>query len=245
MTKNNFSVKPKTMKQGFSEPSVTELAVLLNFSPNRPALFEQALVHSSYAHEKNIPSNERLEFLGDSILSLIVCNYLFQEYPTKSEGELALLKSSVVSMTALAAWTRGLGLERFVRLGQGERRSQGSTKPNIQADLFEAFIGAYFLNFGLEETTRFVLPLIKESLPEIIAQSEAINAKTNFQELAQSRGLKPFYRTVREEGPPHQKVFTVEVMIDDQVFGVGVGRSLKEAQNYAAHQGLAKMRDLY
>lgn len=221
---------------------IEKLAVELNFQPVNSGLFVEALTHSSYANEHGSASNERLEFLGDSVLSLIVCNFLYYQYPTWKEGELAKLKAIIVSSPVLADLARQTGLDRYVKLGQGEILAKGNTKPHILADLFEAFIGAYFLNFGYGPTTEFLIPLIKPLLPEITSQAEFIDAKSNFQELAQSMGFKPDYRVIREDGPPHDRLFTVEVLINNEIKGQGTGRTLKEAQNQAARVGLAHLR---
>ncbi|HBE79350.1 MAG TPA: ribonuclease III [Firmicutes bacterium] len=215
-------------------PSIKELTVRLNIQPTQEILFIEALTHSSYANEHRIPSNERLEFLGDSVVSLIVCQYLYCHYRLYDEGQLSKLKAIIVSAPLLAGFSKQLGLDKYILLGAGEIRANGGSKQNISADLFEAFIGAYYLNFGLEATTKFIIPFVERVLPEIFSQSEQIDAKTCLQELAQSQGLKPEYRMVTEEGPPHDRTFTVEVRLLDQVLGCGVGKSLKEAQNKAA-----------
>ncbi|MCL6590830.1 MAG: ribonuclease III [Firmicutes bacterium] len=225
-------------------PELNKLAVELNFEPVNSHLFVEALTHSSYANEQGTPSNERLEFLGDSVLSLIVCNFLYSQYPSAKEGELAKLKAIMVSSPILARLARQTGLDRYIKLGQGELQSNGNSKPHILADLFEAFIGAYFLNFGFEATTGFLMPLIKPLLPEIASQSVFLDAKSSFQELAQSMGFKPEYRIIREEGPPHERIFTVEVWLNNEMKGQGTGRTLKEAQNQAARAGLIHLRAL-
>lgn len=128
----------------FRGPSIKELTVQLCFEPIDENIFIEALTHSSYANEHALPSNERLEFLGDSILSLVVCRFLFLKYPVSQEGELAKLKSVIVSAPILAAFAKRLNLSLYIRLGQGELRTNGKEKQNILADLFEAFIGAFF-----------------------------------------------------------------------------------------------------
>lgn len=237
--------KPKKaiQSQGGAPLSIEELAVYFNFKPTNAALFAEAFTHSSYANEHNMISNERLEFLGDSVLSLIVCNFLYQQYCNYDEGELAKLKAIMVSTPYLAAFAKNLELDKFIKLGQGERRTGGINKQNILADLFEAFIGAYFLNFGLDATNEFVIPLIRSALPEIISQYDLIDAKSNLQEIAQAQGAKLEYRTIKEDGPPHKKLFTVEVLLNNEVFGCGIGHTLKEAQNNAAVIGLTKLRN--
>ncbi|HOP75397.1 MAG TPA: ribonuclease III [Bacillota bacterium] len=227
---------------GIIEPPLEQLAVQLNFTLEKPDLFVEAFTHSSYAHEHSVPSNERLEFLGDSVLGVIVCRYLFEHYPRYSEGELAKLKSTIVSAPMLAHFSERLHLVDYIRLGAGEQKSRGSLKVNIIADLFEAFIGAYYLSFGLEKTTELVLPLIEAELPRIMEKFEELNAKTHLQEWTQAKGWKPVYRTVSETGPPHNRHFTVEVTVNDRVYGKGTGRSIKEAQNCAARMALKELQ---
>ncbi len=238
MDKKLVIAKSNDMEIHQKKPSIEELAVWLNIPPNKEGLFREAFTHSSYANEHNLPSNERLEFLGDSVLSLIACEYLYSNYRSYNEGQLAKVKAILVSAPFLASFAKKLKLHELILLGAGEIRSNGRTKQNILADLFEAFIGAYYLNFGLAETTSFITPLINSVLPEIFSQAEMIDAKTHFQELAQSQGLKPEYRVAGEEGPPHNKTFTVEVLLNNQVVGSGVGKSLKEAQNKAAVEAI-------
>ncbi|MGE5606817.1 MAG: ribonuclease III [Bacteroidota bacterium] len=224
-------------------PSVAKLAAHLQFDPIRPELFEEALTHSSYANEHKVFDNERLEFLGDSVLSLITSSFLFKTYPNLKEGNLAKLKSIIVSTKILASFSKQLQLDSYIKLGTGELRHSGKAKPSILEDLFEAFIGAYFLNFGLEQTSRLVEPLIKDNLTEINRQFNLMNAKNDLQELFQSKGLFPEYRTVKEEGPSHQRRFTVEVFLNNQLVGRGEGHSIKEAQNQAALEALAKFNE--
>lgn len=224
------------------EPSIEKLAVQLNFKPVDGTLFVKALTHSSYANEHHLPSNERLEFLGDSVLGLIVCDFLFKAYPGYDEGELAKLKGIVVSARLLASFSLSLHLNQFIRLGQGELKTSGDMKLNILADLFEAFIGAYFLNFGLDATAQLILPLVREKLPEIAEQFDALNAKNNLQEYLQAIGKKPVYRTIKEEGPPHERLFSVEVLVAEDVIGAGIGKSIKEAQNQAALIALENLK---
>jgi ribonuclease-3 len=215
-------------------PSIKELTARLHLEAKNEALFFEAFTHSSYANEHRLPSNERLEFLGDSVLGLIVCQYLYLRYRSYDEGQLAKIKAILVSASFLAGFTRQMALDKYILLGAGEIRTGGHKKTNILADLFEAFIGAYYLSFGLKATEEMLTPLIENALPEIFADSEKIDAKTYLQELVQSQGLKPEYHLIAEEGPPHNKTFTVEVFINGRVYGTGTGKSLKEAQNRAA-----------
>lgn len=207
-------------------------------------LFMEALTHSSYANENKVPDNERLEFLGDSVLSLVVCQYLFERYPNYREGKLAKIKATVVSAPLWAKFARQLHLDEFILLGEGERKSSGN-KLNIMADLFEAFMGAYYLSFGLEAVAKLILPMIEANLSEIMEKFAELNAKNDLQELTQARGITPRYRLVRQEGPPHNPTFTVEAVVDGKVVSGGKGKSIKEAENHAASIALQslKLRD--
>ena len=243
MAKSKYSEKSPPLRLTKTGPSVTELAARFKLQPPRPELFAEALTHSSYANEHQLTSNERLEFLGDSVLSLISSNLLFHHFSGENEGYLAKLKSIIISAPVLAGFAQELELERFLRLGEGELKSSGKNKRNILADLFEAFIGAFFLNFGLEQTTGFVEPLFMKALPGISSKLSIIDSKTHLQELVQARGLKPEYRTIKAEGPPHNRVFTVEVIVAELSLGKGSGRSLKEAQHQAAINAIAAWAD--
>lgn len=235
-------IKENLPNRGKNGPSVAGLAVQLGFTPVYPELFEEALTHSSYANEHKTSDNERLEFLGDSVLSLAAASFLFKSFPNYREGDLAKIKSIMVSTQVLASFTRQLQLDSYLRLGTGEMRSQGHMKPSILEDLFEAFLGAYYLNFGFEKTLQFIEPLFKNNLDEIKSQFTLNNAKNELQEYLQSRGLFPKYRTIKEEGPSHQRRFTVEVLIEDRPVGEGTGANLKEAHNKAARQAMLKLK---
>jgi ribonuclease-3 len=225
------------------DTAIDEFVARLPLQPAKPELFRIAFTHSSYGNEHNLPHNERLEFLGDSVIAVIVCSFLYHLYPNYTDGQLAKLKSTIVSTEVFVSFAQQLELNRFFRLGHGELRSDGLNKRNLLEDLFEAFIGAYYLNFGLEATTEFIVPLIKERLPELIRQTKELNAKTDLQEWAQLRGKwMPEYRLLKDEGPPHNRTFTVEVLYKKQVLGCGTAKTLKEAQCKAAVIALEKVR---
>ena len=225
-----------------NRPSVKDLTVLKHLNPESEELFIEAFTHSSYANEYSCPNNERLEFLGDSVLSLIVVSFLFAKFPHYNEGQLSKLKSVIVSAPFLAEFSREIQLDHHLLLGEGEIKNNGRNKLNIQADLFEAFLGAFYLNFGLEITTQMVLPFVEKILPEVMNRYHEIDATPNLHEVTQAVGLTPVYQTVKIEGPPHERFFTVEVLIQDRVIGSGEGSSLKEAENKAAVDGLKHLK---
>ncbi len=240
--------KKEKRENGFNKnetigPSVAKLAVQLQFVPLYPELFEEAFTHSSYANEHKTDDNERLEFLGDSVLSLIAASFLYRTFPNYHEGDLAKLKSIIVSTQVLASFTKQLQLDTYLKLGTGEKRNMGQAKPTILEDLFEAFVGAYYLNFGFEKTAQFIEPLIKDNLTEVKSKFTLINAKNELQEFLQSKGQFPEYCTIKEEGPPHQRRFTVEVLVENRTVGNGSGSSIKEAQNRAALQALSMLKE--
>ena len=244
--KDNDHPQLQSSSRNIDDPGriIHELTGRLGFYPANSDLFIEAITHSSFANENNLSSNERLEFLGDSVLSLIVCRYLYCSYPTSQEGELAKLKSVIVSTPVLAGLAKKLNLNQYVRLGQGELRTNGRDKQNILADLFEAFTGAFFLSFGFEKTYDFMLPFIEAVIPEINHQCDYVDAKSALQEITQTQGVKPEYRTIQEEGPPHNRIFTVEVLLNGAVLGMGTGRSLKEAQNKAAGTAIRQLKTI-
>jgi ribonuclease-3 len=203
--------------------------------PVMPKSLERALTHRSYAYENaNPPTNERLEFLGDSVLGLVVTDTLFRTYPTLPEGQLAKLRAAVVQMRALAEVARELNLGAYVMLGRGEEVTGGRDKSSILADTLEAVIGAVYIDCGLDEAGA----LVHRLFDPIIARSAELGAgldwKTSLQELtaAQLLGV-PDYQ-VEESGPDHQKSFRAVVRVGGRELGSGQGRSKKEAEQHAA-----------
>ena len=201
-------------------------------------LLERALTHRSYANEKGLAkNNERLEFLGDSVLGLVTVDWLFDEHPVVSEGDLSKLKSRLVSEPVLAQAARGFDLGVHLKLGVGEDRSGGRDKPSLLADAMEAVIGAVFLDGGLKAATRLVRPMVIDALAE--GEDAVEGAKSRLQEEVQARGWPlPSYRLVEERGPDHRKVFRVECRLRGEPAGVGEGRSKKRAEHRAAAQAL-------
>lgn len=212
---------------------------------NDSTLLDEALTHKSYVNERKGSSqnhNERLEFLGDAVLSLIVSDYLATRYSQLSEGALSKLKAKLVSEPSLAAAARRLDLGVRLRLGRGEELSKGREKASLLADGLEAVIAAVYLDGGLEASRIFTLDALSEELGHI----ESVQTKpgdddykTRFQEWCQRQyELLPRYITVRETGPDHQKLFRVEVSVGEQVVGCGQGHSKKEAEQAAAKRAL-------
>lgn len=217
----------------------------LNLSFHQENLLQTALTHRSHAYEcrrKGRDTNERLEFLGDAVLDLIISEYLYRQYPHLSEGAMTKIKAIVVSSQLLSRKAATLGLGKYIFLGRGEVLTGGRSRSSLLADVFEALLGAIYLDQGLESVRAFVL---KHLLPEIerLYQGDYINDyKTELQELIQGQqGTIPQYHTIAERGPDHQKEFLVEVRLRGEVLGLGQGRSKKEAEQQAAHQAWKRL----
>jgi ribonuclease-3 len=224
--------------------ALTDLAALqktLGISFNDLSLLEQALVHSSYINENPglaLTSNERLEFLGDAILGFIVAEELYQRFPNLSEGEMTKLRSSVVCRDALSRMARAISLGNYLYLGRGEEASGGRRKPANLASALEAIIAAIFLDQGLAAARDFVL---RATSQELNKGAEA-DYKSQLQELIQARQQeKPTYQVIAVAGPDHDRTFTVEVRVADNVLGRGSGKSKKAAEAEAARSALAQL----
>jgi ribonuclease III len=200
-------------------------------------LVQRAVTHRSFAYENGgLPTNERLEFLGDSVLGLVVTEELFRRHPDLAEGQLAKLRAAVVNSRALAEVARTLGVGRFMRLGRGEEASGGRDKSSILADAVEALIGAYYLDKGVEQTRTLVLRLFAELLDESARLGAGLDWKTSLQELSatQSLGVPEYH--VSESGPDHAKTFQATAVVGGKPVGAGEGRSKKEAEQRAAER---------
>ena len=208
------------------------------------SLYELALTHRSFAFEQPepLPHNERLELLGDAILGAIVTALIFRRYPHLSEGEMARLRSSVVSTSALAAVARDIGLGPHIRLGHGEASTGGRDKASLLADTFEALVGAAYLEQGIEALGAALEPLFEARIERSVATGGGCDPKTTLQELVvRDHGERPAYR-ISSSGPDHDKRFTAEVFVEDQLVGAGAGRSKKEAEQRAAERALERLR---
>ncbi|HEY8533888.1 MAG TPA: ribonuclease III [Micromonospora sp.] len=203
-----------------------------------PELLERALTHRSYAYENGgLPTNERLEFLGDSVLGVVITTALFHNHPDLPEGQLAKLRASVVNMRALADVARGLGPEGlgpYLLLGKGEEATGGRDKASILADTLEAILGAIYLQHGLDTAAKVIHRLFDPLMAESAGRGAALDWKTSLQELTASLGLGvPEYR-IDEAGPDHAKTFTAWVVVAGDRYGGADGRSKKEAEQRAA-----------
>ncbi len=211
-----------------------------------PSLLERALTHRSFSNEQRelrSPNNERLEFLGDTVLGFVVGDLIFRAFPALQEGALSKIKAHLVSATTLAAKGRELQLGRYLRMGAGEARSGGSEKLSLLADGFEAVVAAIYLDGGLSAAAAFVRRIFTPDVAGIdIGDLSFHDYKTALQETAQGLGLPlPEYRVVDEYGPDHEKCFVVEVFWDGESFAFGKGSSKREAQRKAAKEALKKL----
>lgn len=215
----------------------------LNYKFNNVKLLENALTHSSYANEvrNGLTSNERLEFLGDSVLSIIVADYLFLHYKEIPEGDLTKLRASLVCEKSLCAFSRQLEIGKFLRLGKGEEKGGGRERDSILADAFEAVLAAIYLDGGMEAATKYVLRFV---IPELEDRNKHTfkDYKTALQEIIQRNPEESVtYILKSESGPDHDKVFEVEVHLNSNVIGSGKGKNKKQAEQMAAKQALQLM----
>jgi ribonuclease-3 len=226
--------------------NLKQLERRIGYKFRRPALLVTALKHRSYldqSGESRSRSNERLEFLGDAVLSLAVSEHSYHTQRSEDEGAMTSVKSTVVSGSVLAEQARNIDLGKYLFLSENEARSGGRDRDSILEDAFEALIGAIFLDGGLPPARKFVSHHLLASLQDILKESSFKNYKSTLQEYAQGRGIEPpLYRVVEENGPDHDKLFVVEVHLNGQNVGTGRGRSKKEAEQQAAAEGLKTTR---
>lgn len=213
-----------------------------------PKLLAQALIHRSYLNEiagKGIRSNERLELLGDSILSFIISEWLFFKFPNYPEGELTNLRSNIVRTSSLAQIAQELGLGDYLLLSRGEQESGGAQNPSILANALEAIIGAIYLDQGIITAQNFIKEKFAPLINKITKRGEFKDAKSILQEKLQA-DLKqaPVYKTLKEEGPDHDKTFTVGVFIQKKLLAKGKGKSKQEAEEKAAKTALEKIPEV-
>ena len=204
-----------------------------------------ALTHSSYANEikkGKHENNERLEFLGDAVLDMVVSEYMYRHFPKMPEGELTKLRAAVVCEGSLAELSRRLGVGRCLLLGKGEESTGGRNRDSILADAFEAIIGAIWIDGGMEAATKYIMGFMVDHIEHTKSNFRTLDCKTHLQEVIQKISKVPLkYAIVDEQGPDHNKVFVAEVTHDGRVLGKGSGRSKKEAEQNAANNALEHM----
>ena len=221
-----------------------QLAEALGHTFARPELLDRALSHRSWAHDRTpaVEDNERLEFLGDAVLGLVIAEHFVRTFPNQDEGRLSTARAGIVQATSLARHARRLGLGEHVRLSRGEEEQGGRDKPSILSDVFEAVLGAIYRDGGLDAARSFVLRVMADDLSRRAPDGGphlSLNPKGQLQELLQA-GQKgtPRYEVLEQTGPQHDPTFRVAVFIGDQQLGTGEGRRRKEAEEFAARAAL-------
>lgn len=209
------------------------------------SLLQQAVVHKSYLNEMKVAGlrdNERLEFLGDAVLDLIISEDLIDRYPSTPEGDLSKMKARVVSEPALAEIARRIGLGKYLRLGRGEEMTQGREKPSLLADALEAILAAVYLDGGLAQARSVIHRIYGSDMEAFLETEIMIDYKTRLQEFCQREyDTLPVYTVIDETGPDHQKTFEVQLSVGGDVLGKGKGRSKKEAEQQAAREALERL----
>lgn len=222
--------------------AVRELGQRLQVEIGQPELYVTALTHRSYLNENpdhELPDNERLEFLGDAVLGFLAGEYLYSALPEAREGELTALRAALVNAVALAGFARQIELGPLLLLSKGEAASGGRERAALLSAAFEAVVGALYLDHGVERTREIVLQIIAPEVERLAEGALEKDAKSRLQELAQARWqITPLYRTVEERGPDHAREFTVEVVIGEEPYGRGSGRSKQAAEQAAAREAL-------
>jgi ribonuclease-3 len=225
-------------------PPLSDLQDRIAYTFKDPELLERALTHKSYANENRVPyHNERLEFLGDSVLSLVISEYLMKTCPDSTEGDLSRFRAAVVSEPALAIIAREIGIGNHLLLGKGEEQTGGRNKDSLLADCLEALIASVYLDSGKDVAENLVLRFFEGIIKKTCSTGGTLDYKTELQELCQDQ-LKqlPEYRVVSESGPDHLKQFDMEVWIKGTLSGCGTGKSKKEAEQKAAKAALEKVQ---
>ncbi|MBQ8293510.1 MAG: ribonuclease III [Bacilli bacterium] len=224
-----------------NEKAFNEIVEKYHLNIKNNEYFIEALTHSSYANEHSLKSNERIEFLGDAVLGLLVAEYLYESFPNIHEGKMTKIRASYVCEDANAGYCRKMGIDKLILLGHGEELSGGRSRPAVLNDAFEAFLGAVYLSGGLIEVKKI---LAKVVFPEI-SENDAkpfVDYKSQLQEYIQAESRVSLkYRLDDVQGPPHKRIFTISAVHDGISLGTGVGSSKKDAEQMAAKEALEKM----
>ncbi len=218
---------------------------ILKYTFNDDSLLKQALTHTSYASEKKLGyNNQRLEFLGDAVIEILVTDHLFCRFPYKAEGELTAIRASIVQKTTLANFAREIGVQNYLLLGKGEKEQLGKDKDSNLCDVFEALIGAIYVDSGLKETQSVFFGITAGFFNELESSTEQKNPKGALQEhLQKIDGTKPEYKVKNISGQDHSPTFTVELFINGLLTSIGEGPNLKQAEKKAAFAALNKLKD--
>ena len=223
---------------------MTEAEKKIGYKFKNEGLLKIALTHSSYANENHTRDNERLEFLGDSVLSIIISDYIFKRMQDVDEGDLTKFRATLVCEQSLASVAEKIHLNELVFLGRGEERTGGRRRPSIISDAFEAVLASIYLDSGIEKAREWLLGLMTDRIEKVLAGEYYSDYKTTLQEIVQKNGKGIVsYVTVSETGKEHNKQFTVKVVINGEPKHTGVGHSKKEAEQAAAKAALAELKD--
>ena len=224
--------------------NISKFEDTINYKFEKKSYILEALTHSSYSNEnKNYKFNERLEFLGDSVLSIVISDYLFKKEKNLPEGELTKLRANIVCEESLSEVAGQIHLGEYLLLGKGEEATGGRDRISILADALEAIIAAIYLDGGLEEASKFIFRFMEEIIENSIEGKIFRDYKTYLQEVLQSKGEQHiWYKLIEEKGPDHNKRFVMEVGINDKVLGVGEGKSKKDAEQVAAKSALKSQK---
>lgn len=218
----------------------------IGYTFREPGNLVLALTHSSYANEKKaagLKSNERLEFLGDSVLNIVTSDYIYRNYPELPEGEMTRTRAAVVCEASLTRCAEKIRLGEYLFLGKGEENTGGRTRSSILSDAFEALIGAVYIDGGISDARGFILRYMEDIYQDIDRQNVFRDYKTMFQEIIQKQSdQKISYRILDERGPDHDKTFTAQVLVGNEPYGEGTGRSKKEAEQNAAKDAINSMQ---
>lgn len=226
--------------------NLIEVEKLIGIEFENKGVLITALTHSSYANQfKDVKYNERLEFLGDSVLQLCVTKYLFNNYKDKSEGELTKIRALVVCENSLHKVSKNLSLGKYIRMSKGEELTGGRERTSIQADALEAVIAAVYLDKGIEVANDFILRNFKDVIYKAINEEIILDFKTRLQEVLQKNGeVNIVYNLVKHEGPPHRRKFFTDLLINNEIMGQGVGFSKKESEQNAAKAALQRLGEI-
>ncbi len=228
-----------------------QLSTMLGIQFANEQLLQIALTHRSFWKEKEyadqhdrLASNERLEFLGDSVLNFLTTSWLYEHFPNRKEGELSSLRAALVKMKTLADFARKLNLGTYVRISRSEEARSGRDRDALLADVFEAILGAIYLDQGIEAARRFVLPFLEDEMAQVDAGKAVVDYRTQLQQLLQGKyGTIPDYRTINVSGPDHRRCFTVEVWKGEEHLGTGSGSTKQAAAQESARSALERLRE--
>lgn len=226
--------------------NIEELESVISYTFNDKRKLLLALTHSSYSNEKKnegLSSNERLEFLGDAVLNIVTSEYIYKNFSNLPEGEMTKTRASIVCEGSLLKCAMKISLGKYLLLGKGEENTGGRTRTSILSDAFEALIGAIYLDAGLAEANHFIIGAMKDLIGDLKHSEVFVDYKTQFQEIIQkSSDQKILYQILDEKGPDHDKEFIAQLSAGNRIFGIGKGKSKKEAEQNAAKEAIHKIQ---